>query len=71
MRVTSSSAAPVYLVSAAGVPNLGDELIARAWLDWLARAHPRVEVWLDCVEPGRAAHLLDGVHPRVRFTNTL
>lgn len=67
----TSAVPPIYLVSAAGLPNYGDDFIARAWLDWLAAEHPDVDVWLDCVEPGRAAHLLDGVHPRMRTTNTL
>lgn len=60
-----------YLVSSAGVPNYGDEFITRAWLDWLARRHPNVPVWLDCLEPGRANHLFKGVHPRLQTTNTL
>lgn len=62
---------PLYLVSTAGHPNYGDELIARAWLDFLAQEHPDRDVWLDCPHPGRAAHLFAGTHPRVRFTNTL
>ncbi|MBD7957216.1 polysaccharide pyruvyl transferase family protein [Microbacterium sp. Sa4CUA7] len=60
-----------YLVSPAGVPNFGDELLARAWLDWLAARHPQADVWLDCIEPGRAAHLFRDTHPRLRVTNTL
>ena len=63
--------APLYLVSTAGHPNYGDELIARAWLDHLATTQPDRDVWLDCPHPGRAAHLFAGTHPRVRFTNTL
>lgn len=63
--------APIYLVSAAGQPNFGDEFITRAWLDWLAEHHPRQDVWLDCLEPGRAAHLFRDTHPRLRTTNTL
>ena len=60
-----------YLVSAAGVPNFGDEFITRAWLDWLNRRHPEADVWLDCIEPGRASHLFAGTHPRLATTNTL
>lgn len=60
-----------YLVAPSGVPNFGDEFIARSWLDWLARRHPHAEVWLDCIEPGRAAHLFADTHPRLRVTNTL
>lgn len=62
---------PIYLVSAAGLPNYGDEVITRAWLDWLATNHPQVPVWLDCPEPGRANHLFRGVHPDLTTTNTL
>lgn len=62
---------PLYLVSTAGHPNLGDELITRAWLDFLARSHPDRDVWLDCPEPGRASHLFADTHPRLRVTNTL
>lgn len=63
--------APFYLVSAGGQPNFGDELITRAWLEYLARRRPDVEVWLDCPEPGRAAHLFARFHPRLKTTNTL
>lgn len=63
--------APIYLVSTAGHPNYGDELITRAWLDFLARTHPDTDVWLDCPHPGRAAHLFAGAHPRLRCTDTL
>lgn len=62
---------PIYLVSAAGLPNYGDELITRAWLDWLRVHRPDTPVWLDCPEPGRANHLFAGTHPLLRTTNTL
>ncbi|MCP2637513.1 polysaccharide pyruvyl transferase family protein [Microbacterium sp. HD4P20] len=62
---------PIYLISAAGLPNYGDEILTRVWLDWLAKNHPDVPVWLDCPEPGRANHLFAGVHPRLTTTNTL
>lgn len=62
---------PVYLVSAGGQPNFGDEFITRAWLDWLAEHQPNREVWLDTIEPGRAAHLFRDTHPRLKTTNTL
>jgi hypothetical protein len=62
---------PIYLVSTAGHPNYGDEVIARAWLDYLAMRHPDREVWLDCPHPGRASHLFMGRHPRLRVTDTL
>ncbi|GAB3604081.1 polysaccharide pyruvyl transferase family protein [Microbacterium aureliae] len=62
---------PLYLISTAGHPNYGDELITRAWLDYLAVRHPHREVWLDCPHPGRASHLFADTHPRLRVTNTL
>lgn len=63
--------APIYLISAGGQPNFGDEFITRAWLDWLAEHQPNREVWLDTIEPGRASHLFRDTHPRLRTTNTL
>lgn len=59
-----------YLISPAGVPNFGDEFITRAWLRYLAETEPDSIVWLDCVEPGRAAHYFNGLHPHLNFTNT-
>ncbi|GGL26895.1 polysaccharide pyruvyl transferase family protein [Phycicoccus endophyticus] len=61
----------VYLVSTAGHPNYGDELIARGWLAYLAARRPHADVWLDCPEPGRAAVLLAGAHPRLHVTDTM
>jgi len=60
-----------YLVASAGAPNFGDEFITRSWLDWLSEHHPTAEVWLDCLHPGRATHLFQDAHPRLRVTNTL
>jgi hypothetical protein len=59
-----------YLVGTAGHPNYGDELIASVWLTYLAAVAPDADVWLDCPVPGSAAVLLDGLHPRARFTDT-
>jgi len=67
----TTASQPLYLVSAAGAPNYGEELITRAWLDYLALRHPEREVWLDCPHPGRAAHLFRSTHPRLRTTDTL
>ncbi|MPV87654.1 polysaccharide pyruvyl transferase family protein [Georgenia ruanii] len=55
----------------AGNPNLGDELIVAAWLDYLAEHLPDADVWLDTPFPGPAAPLLAGRHPRLRVTDTL
>jgi hypothetical protein len=62
---------PVYLVGTTGMPNYGDELIARLWLRSLAAIAPRTPVWLDCPNPGIAATLFAGDHPNLRCTDTL
>lgn len=61
----------IYLVSPAGVPNFGDEIIAKGWLTWLSKHLPEAEVWMDCQSPGKAAPLLAGIHPRLYLTDTL
>lgn len=61
----------LYLVSPAGNPNFGDEFIAAAWLRYLAESRPESDVWLDCPQPGLAQVLFEGLHPRLRVTNTL
>ncbi|MDV6012386.1 polysaccharide pyruvyl transferase family protein [Haloechinothrix sp. LS1_15] len=60
-----------YLVTPAGFPNFGDDLIAAAWLEYLAEHAPHAEVWLDTHSPGQARVLLDGLHPGLRVTDTL
>lgn len=70
-RLVPSTGRAFYLVSAAGLPNYGDEFITRGWLRYLVATHPDVDVWLDCLEPGRAAFLFADAHPRLRTTNTL
>ncbi|MFK4761410.1 polysaccharide pyruvyl transferase family protein [Microbacterium sp. ZW T5_45] len=70
-QVTRQQQGPIYLISACGQPNFGDEFITRSWLDWLAKHHPDREVWLDSIEPGRASHLFRDTHPRLQTTNTL
>ncbi|WP_148575272.1 polysaccharide pyruvyl transferase family protein [Nocardioides caldifontis] len=61
----------IYLVGTSGHPNFGDEFITAAWLKFLAGVRPQADVWLDCPVPGQAAHFFGGMHPRVRFTDTL
>jgi hypothetical protein len=65
------AAETLYLVGTSGHPNYGDEFIAASWLRFLARTRPDSEVWLDCPNPGLASHLFDGLHPRLRTTDTL
>ncbi|MQA08428.1 MAG: polysaccharide pyruvyl transferase family protein [Pseudonocardiaceae bacterium] len=60
-----------YLVAPAGAPNYGDELIVAGWLRRLAETAPEADVWVDTHTPGNAAVLLAGLHPRVRFVDTL
>ena len=60
-----------YLVSTAGFPNFGDELILSGWLRHLARVAPHATVWVDTHSPGSVQMLLGDAHPRVRFTDTL
>lgn len=60
-----------YLVAPVGHPNYGDELIAAGWLRYLAETAPEADVWVDTHSPGPAAVLLDGIHPRAKFTDTL
>lgn len=61
----------VYLIGVAGNPNLGDELIVVAWLEYLAEHLPEADVWLDTPFPGPASALLAGKHPRLHVTDTL
>lgn len=61
----------IYLVSMAGYPNYGDELIARTWLRFLAETKPEAKVWLDCRHPGAASVLFRGDHPNLTTTDTL
>ncbi|WP_168916290.1 polysaccharide pyruvyl transferase family protein [Microcella flavibacter] len=60
-----------YIISAAGIPNYGDEVILRTWLRHLGEHQPDRDIWVDCPEPGRAAILMRNVNPRARFVNTL
>jgi len=62
---------PLYLIGPSGNPNFGDEFIAAAWLRHLAEVRPDADVWLDCPQPGLAQVLFEGLHPRLRVTNTL
>ena len=70
-RVPPSRTLPVYLISWAGHPNFGDELIAATWVNHLAKVAPTTDVWLDVREPGTVTALLRGLHPRLHVVNTL
>lgn len=70
-RVTSDTGPLVYLIAPAGIPNFGDELIARSWIRHIARDHPGARVVLDCHTPGSAAVLLRDEHPRLLVVDTV
>lgn len=61
----------LHLISMASFPNYGDEIIARAWLRFLARVKPGAQVHLDCRNPALATVLFEGDHPRLRTTDTI
>jgi len=69
--MTANQRTLVYLVSPAGAPNYGDELIAQTWLRHLALVAPDADVVVDCLDAAKAAPHLAGLHPRVSFTDTL
>src|SRR5882672_12401554 len=60
-----------YLVSTAGIPNLGDELIAATWVKYLAEYAPDADVVVDCVDPAAVVAPLTSLHPRLRLVSTL
>lgn len=61
----------IHLVSWAGFPNYGDELITARWLQFLARRRPHAEVWLDTRFPGMTAALFGGMHPGLVATDVV
>lgn len=61
----------IYLVSLAGHPNYGDELVLRTWLRYLARVRPGATVIADVAHVGEAALIFQDDHPRVLFVDTL
>ncbi len=61
----------VYLVTTAGFPNFGDELIVEAWLRHLAVRRPFARVVVDSPRPGQAALLLRHANRRAEFVDTV
>ncbi|EGD53711.1 polysaccharide pyruvyl transferase family protein [Gordonia neofelifaecis] len=61
----------VYLVTAAGFPNFGDELITEAWLRHLAMRRPFTRVVVDSPHPGQSALLLRRANRRAVFVDTV
>lgn len=70
-RIPPARKPPIYLISWAGFPNFGDELIAATWVNYLAKVAPTTDVWLDVREPGTVTTLLKGIHPRLHVVNTV
>jgi len=40
-----------YLVSAAGMPNYGDDMLTRGWVNSIQRTWPNARIYLDAVDP--------------------
>ena len=47
-----------YLIGGSGIPNYGDELMARGWLRYLAQRHPEDRVIIDTALPTASTLLL-------------
>lgn len=54
-------AATFYLIGAAGIPNFGDEAIARHWIAYLRRRYPSCRIVLDGCDAAVATLLHPGV----------
>ncbi|NTX77955.1 polysaccharide pyruvyl transferase family protein [Serratia proteamaculans] len=50
-----------YLVSAAGMPNFGDDMLTRYWINELQRQFPDSVIYLDAVDAVVATELFPGV----------
>lgn len=51
----------LYLVSAAGMPNFGDDMLTRYWINKLQRQFPDSVIYLDAVDAVVASELFPGV----------
>ncbi|GEE03092.1 hypothetical protein nbrc107696_35380 [Gordonia spumicola] len=71
VRSRIDSADLIYLVTTAGFPNYGDELITEAWLRHIARRRPTARVVVDSPRPGQASLLLGHANRRAVFVDTL
>lgn len=45
----------LYLLGGSGVPNYGDELIAKLWLEHIERSQPDRRVFIECTNPSVSA----------------
>jgi len=50
-----------YLVSAAGMPNYGDDMLTRGWVNSIKRTWPNAHIYLDAVDPVVAQTLFPDV----------
>lgn len=60
-----------YLISVAGAPNYGDEVLTRTWLREVAARFPDADVVLDTPHPSGAQALFWNEHPRLRCVDTV
>jgi polysaccharide pyruvyl transferase WcaK-like protein len=60
----------IYLICHSGFLNYGDELIAGAWIVFLARKYPDKQIYVDTCYPG-VSSLLHGTFSNVVYTDTL
>lgn len=50
-----------YLISASGMPNYGDDMLTRGWINHIKRKYPNANIYLDAVDPIVADALYEGV----------
>ncbi|GAK31457.1 hypothetical protein WOSG25_100230 [Weissella oryzae SG25] len=60
-----------YLISTAGYPNFGDEMIVRTWLKYFKIHHPEAKVTLDVPFPARAQFLFANDFENIIFVDTV
>lgn len=51
-----------YLISAAGMPNYGDDMLTRGWINFLRIKYPKCIIYLDALDPIVAMSLYDNVN---------
>ena len=49
------------LISASGMPNYGDDMLTRGWINHIKRVYPNAIIYLDAVDPLVASNLYDDV----------
>lgn len=51
-----------YLVSASGMPNYGDDILTRGWINYIKNIFPDAIIYLDAVDPLVASNLYEDVN---------